>query len=193
MAGKGHISAAFFLYAALMLLILPLPWLLAMMIAAAIHELCHMAAICFFREKPGRLYVGARGAEIQLPEMGRGAELVCALMGPLGSICLLLLARWWPRLALCGLIQGLYNLIPLYPMDGGRILQCLAQILLPPPRARRFVNRIEKLWIIALIAASFWVLVIPGWGILPICLSILLLFQRKYGNTACKPDHLRVQ
>ena len=61
--------------------------------------------------------------------MPPGAELICALAGPGGSLLLGLAPI--PELAVCGLIQGLFNLIPLMPMDGGRALGCLLELTVP--------------------------------------------------------------
>ena len=54
-----------------------------------------------------------------------GAELVCVLAGPAASLLLLLLVRPFPRLALCGFVQGVYNLLPLGRLDGARAVACL--------------------------------------------------------------------
>lgn len=57
--------------------------------------------------------------------MAAWKEALCALAGPVGSFSVVLLAEYFPEAALFGLVQGLYNLLPVYPLDGGRILRCL--------------------------------------------------------------------
>ena len=58
-------------------------------------------------------------------------ELLAAAAGPVGSLSLMLMGRFFPRLALCGLVQGLFNLLPIYPLDGGRILRRALELALP--------------------------------------------------------------
>jgi hypothetical protein len=48
--------------------------------------------------------------------------------GPAGSFLLLFVARWLPLVAICGFIQGSYNLLPLGTMDGGRVVACLLRV-----------------------------------------------------------------
>ena len=114
---------------ALLLLTLPLPWVVASLCAAAFHELCHILALVLMHRPIVGIRIGTRGAQILTTPMGPKEELLCAAAGPLGSLFLLLFLRQLPRLALCAGIQGLFNLIPLYPMDGGRILRSLKSFL----------------------------------------------------------------
>ena len=114
---------------ALMVLILPLKLLLAAISAAAIHELCHLLALLLCSVQIERIKISTGKVLIQTPPIPPLPQLICALAGPMGSFLCLLFARFFPLLSLCGLLQGLFNLLPLYPLDGGRALRCAAQLL----------------------------------------------------------------
>lgn len=116
---------------ALMVLILPIKLLLAAFFAAAVHEFSHILAIFACNIPILQIKISAGGAVIRTMPMTPLQELLCALAGPCGSLLCLLFARAFPLLSLCGLVQGLYNLLPLYPLDGGRIVKCAAQLCFP--------------------------------------------------------------
>ena len=117
--------------AALLLLLLPLNWLLAAVAAAFVHEMGHLIAISATGGKVQAIRIEARGARMDTLLTSPKQELFCAASGPLASFGLLLLVNIFPRLAICALIQGVFNLLPVHPFDGGRILRCLLGILAP--------------------------------------------------------------
>ena len=114
---------------AVLLLTLPLTWLLSAMLAALFHELCHLLALALMGIPVHGIGIGSRGSRIHTPPLDPKRELVCAAAGPLGSLFLLLFLRQIPRIAICAAFQGLYNLLPLYPLDGGRILRSGRELL----------------------------------------------------------------
>ena len=122
--------SAYIIWAA-MILLLPAGFLVSAFAAAALHECCHLIALCLFRVQVYRIEVSALGARILTAPLTCSQELICALAGPVGSLLCLSLLRFFPVFAFCGFVQGLYNLLPLYPMDGGRILNCILQLLAP--------------------------------------------------------------
>lgn len=120
-----------FFLAALALLILPLKWLLSAATAAFFHEICHLAALWLLREKAHSFHVSLWGCTITTGEMSEWKQAFCILAGPVGSLALLFLRRKLPLIALCGLCHGLYNLLPILPLDGGRLLRLLLYRLCP--------------------------------------------------------------
>lgn len=112
---------------AFLLLTLPLDWLGAAALAAAVHELCHVLAVYLCGGKLLSAKIGPFGAVLETHSLSPWGECVSALAGPAGSFLLLTLAHSLPLLAICGLLQGLFNLLPIYPLDGGRALGCLLE------------------------------------------------------------------
>ncbi len=103
------------LMGAFLLLTLPLNWLLSALAAAAFHELCHGAAILLLGGRIWGVRIGAGGAVMETEPLSSGKELVCALAGPAGSLLLVLMFRVFPRVAVCALVQGAFNLLPVFP------------------------------------------------------------------------------
>ncbi len=111
-----------------MLLLADARWVLAAAAAAAVHELGHLAVLWMY----GRRILGFRadlgGAVIRTEPLSARQELFCALAGPAAGLMTVLFARWVPRMALCALIQTGCNLLPIYPLDGGRVCRNIRNI-----------------------------------------------------------------
>lgn len=166
---RFEILPAAYVMAAAVLLILPIEWIISVISAAAVHELGHLAALRFSRMPECRLQIGLWGVKIETGGLLPAQEVLCALAGPAASFGLLLLHSF-PALGLIGLIQGLFNLLPIYPLDGGRALQVLLECLIPG-QADLFMKVAE--WVTLV---GFWVLLWrldqPGWMILPVFLLV---------------------
>lgn len=175
----SRISGGFLLGLALMMLVLPLPWLLSAVAAAAFHELCHYLAIRVCCGKHSELSLYAAGARMTMPPMSRSREAICALAGPLGGLCLLLFARWIPRVALCAAFQSFFNLMPVYPLDGGRALQSLLSIVCSPPVCRFLCSLVAAICRAAICLLALYGTFRLHLGILPILLAGLLLLRGK--------------
>jgi len=119
------ISPSACLLAAMMLLLLPLRWIISALIAAVFHEFCHALAVYLCGGRIEAMTVGDRGAVMLADTLHAGKELICILAGPVGSLLLVLFMRWIPRIAFCALVHTAYNLLPIYPLDGGRALRCI--------------------------------------------------------------------
>ena len=118
-----------------MLLLLPLDWLLSAVTAAVFHEFCHIAAVRLFGGSVRKISVSCSGCVIDCSELEDPAKVLSILAGPAGSLSLLCVRGLVPQIAVCGLLQGLYNLLPVLPLDGGRVLELLLLRVLPKQTA----------------------------------------------------------
>ena len=193
MQARYQITPGACMTAALLLLLLPLKWLASAFLAACFHELCHYMALRLFRMRPQKLAIGVNGAAMEIGALSCGKELLCALAGPLGSISLLLLVRVFPRIAVCGAFHGLYNLLPLYPLDGGRALHCGARLLFSPDRADKVCTVVERICLGSICLVAIYATVCLRLGLLPICFALLLLIKGEKVKFPCKAGPLGVQ
>lgn len=168
----------FLLMSALMIFLLPLRWLVATLIAALIHELGHYAAVRMFGGSVHCLRLSTSGAIMESSGINQYAAIICLLAGPLAGLLPLLAFRYIPVIALCGLIQSIYNILPIYPLDGGKILRYI--ILMSGGTDLRF-RFVEKIIISALFVMCVYIRV--RFGISLFCFLAGFLFLK----TPCKP------
>ncbi len=174
-------------------MLLPLSWLLAAILAAAFHEICHWIMIRILTKEAVPLHIFSFGAKLSLPPMSRKRELLCALAGPLGGLSLLLIAKWLPRTSICAAIQSLYNLLPIYPLDGGRAFDCILSMLMPPPKVQRAMQRIEKGILLSILLLAIYGSVFQKLGLMPLYIVGFLFLRLKMLKMPCKLPHKRVQ
>ncbi len=179
------------LLGAFFLLTLPISWIMSAMVAAAVHECCHLLGLFLTKKSVFGIHVGISGMEIQTPPLDSKTELLCAAAGPAGSFALLLLVHQFPRIALCAGIQGFFNLIPVFPLDGGRVLRCAARMLLSEKQAAFLSSLVEKIFLM-----SFCILACVfsrSMGFLSISIVWILVLRVLERKRPCKESKLAVQ
>ena len=114
-------DGGFWIVLGLMMLLFPLRFLVGVLLAAAVHELGHLTAIRLTGGRVRGIWLHAGGARIETETMEPGQAILCALAGPGAGALTVLAWRWFPELAVAGMIQTVFNLIPVYPLDGGQV------------------------------------------------------------------------
>ena len=173
---------------ALLVLCLPVQWLLAALAAACIHEAGHTMAVCLCRGKVISLRIGISGAALRTACISPGKEILCSLAGPFASILCLLLIPVCPMVALCGFFQGIYNLLPVYPLDGGRVLLGILRILCRKDPDGVFL-KVQTAFSLLLFLVAVYVGIRFEIGLLSIFPALVLLFRK----IPCKDGKHRLQ
>ena len=185
MGHKLYISGSFCIAAAFALFLVPIQWCAGAFLAALVHELSHIAAIYLLGERILDIRIAMFGSIIETKPMKQGREVVCAAFGPFGSVIFAAVFSFFPEAALCALVQGLFNLLPVYPLDGGRILHCLL------PKA--VYIGIEIFTLIMLLGLGIWLSAALRLGILPLIPCFSAVFRVYHRKISCKESNLAVQ
>lgn len=168
----GLILAAFWV------LVLPLKWLAAAVIAAAVHEAFHFAAVQLCGGRVTAFGVAAGGAVMAAEDLSPAKQLICSLAGPIGGLVLLLAAKWIPLVAICSFVLSAYNLLPIFPLDGGRALCIALKIMFSPQTAKTVETVIRTAFLTLLTAAA----VVLGYyfklGVLALILPVSVIVKK---------------
>ena len=181
------------IYAASMLLLIPFQWCAAWLFTAACHEFFHCLVLWLFRKPIERISVDIRGAQIQTTDLSPVETVLCALAGPLGGVLMILLCRTLPKIVICAFFQTVFNLLPIYPLDGGRALEGVMRMFLPERWIRPAADLIEGILLAALVTVGFLSVFVWKLGIIPLLVAVLLVIQRKSRKIPCKWGALKVQ
>jgi Zn-dependent protease len=175
-----------YLMLAFMVLLVPLKWCFAFLFASIFHELCHYIAVRLCGGSVSLLRISNYGATMDACGLSSPKAFLCILAGPLGSLLLIVFARWFPRLALCAALQSCFNLLPLPNLDGGHALNHICHWILPNKSAKALSRCIQNGFLVVFAAAGFYGTFILKFGLLPVIISAALIHKNANGKIPCK-------
>ncbi len=165
-----------------LILFVPYQWLSAWLFAVAFHEIGHWLAVRLLGGHITKLTIGVLGANMQASPLVDWKRIISIMAGPILGLTPIIFRRWFPRTAICSWLLSLYNLLPLLPLDGGRILQ----ILIGEDRIFRTIETILlSLMLLCALYASFALEL----GILPVaivCIHLCRLRKSPCKRVICK-------
>lgn len=192
LAKKVNITSGFLLLLSMITLFWGLRLTLAVVTAAGIHELGHLAAIWLCGGRADGLRLGPLGAEIRIS--GRFSYLqdaVIALSGPLaGGLCAATAAAaaeitqsaFARDVCAVSTLYTVFNLIPFGSMDGGRALRALSGQIFGPDSSERICLISDILFSAVLLCAGLYVLFVTGGNYSALLCAVLIVLRSSAGD-----------
>lgn len=171
------------------------------MLFAFIHELGHMIAGIVLKLKPKSLSLMPFGISVtfetyEYKKLVEIKKMLIAIAGPLTNLIICIIALFLhinlatkALVIYSNILIALFNLIPIYPLDGGRILKGIIRLGHEEIESDRIVNRISNILIIVLTAiASILILYLKNIAILFIIayLWVMIINENKKYNMKIK-------
>ncbi|MDF2669224.1 MAG: protease [Paenibacillus sp.] len=169
--------------------------LLTLFAIVLIHELGHVTAarsLGWTITKVELLPFGGVAETDQLGSSSVREDIIVALAGPLQNAWMIGLAyvmgmsgiwgaEWSQTFIQANLMIGLFNLLPILPLDGGKVMQALFSLFLPYYRAIQSSAWISIVLSLGLLAASLWNIQAEGAQVNLLIVAIFLLVSNGYG------------
>ena len=181
-----RVSAGFWLLVLAAAIVSPAQVVVSVLLAAALHECGHLAALRFFRVPVEGLRLTALGAVLYADGARRlsyARELFVTLAGPAANfLCALLagiFAEDWAALyvfAGANVILCAYNLLPIPPLDGGRALYLVTAFFFGPMVGDAVTAVIGAACALSLLVLGIYLSVVSGGGMFFLIAAFSLLW-----------------
>lgn len=184
-----RIDLKIFLFALIFLITHQIKIYAVLMLFGLIHELGHLLVGILLRFKPEKLEIMPYGLSVSFKvkyddynrKIKKGnilniKKLIIALAGPFTNLIITIIFTLFDinfigiereLIVYSNILIGIFNLIPIYPLDGGRILKEILHINCGLEKSYKYIHKISKVTICLLTAAcSIVILYIKNIGLL---------------------------
>lgn len=160
-------------------------WLKNLLLAALLHECGHVAVLWYYGIPIQKIRLSSLGATIGVGTVSYRQEISCAAAGPAANALLAAAFRYLsPRFAFCNLGLLAFNLLPIYPLDGGRILRALLGRCEEPFRAEKTEAFVAAASAVCVMLASLYVSCRFTHDLFPLLLAASVLLRPVMANRA---------
>lgn len=187
---KLYLSPLTLLLAAFSLLLWHDLSLLALLTAILIHELTHTTVLWICGGSVTSLAITPLGITIErVGLLSHRGEILLSLSAPLmnlllaGVYCLLGLP---PFAVSANLALGLLNLLPIYPLDGGKALSAVLFHFLTPDTAQRISRAVSMISLTVFWLISVAIAILTGENLSPLFFSVALFAASVDSNCSHK-------
>lgn len=160
---KFKIDLKIFIFLFIFLLTRQIEVYATIMFFAIIHELGHLFAGLFLGMKPDRMEIKPYGISVSFKifyddynkkirngNLFEVKKIIVALAGPISNFIITLII-WNLEIGVCNkllviysnILLILFNLLPIYPLDGGRIIKGLLHIIFGKRKSEKYINDIS--------------------------------------------------
>ena len=144
------------------------------LLAVLLHECGHLLALSVFGIKTWQISFGFGGAVIETGALSYAQEFLCAAAGPLVNLVLLLFPyRFFFQINLLLLV---YNLLPIAPLDGWRMLFAATGIYAPCSQ-NEICNAAEMIAAAVLLFVGIWCAARLPYGRRPLAFAVGILLR----------------
>ena len=160
---------------------------LIIMFFSVIHEIGHIIFALILKIKPEKIEImpfGLRASFNTDFNEDKIKEIFITIAGPLTSLALTFFCKTQESVY-ANILILIFNLIPIYPLDGGRIVKGILHIKLGAIRTEKLINPISYItMIIVTVISSITVYYFQNFAIFMICIFLwIVVLQEKNSKT----------
>lgn len=158
--------------------------------AALLHECGHLTVLLLLGGRPSCLHFSFFGMNMRISEdtpLSNGRQAAVAAAGPLANAACALLLWGSGAPSACVLMHAAlfaFNMLPVLPLDGGRILQAALSARLPADQTAKVMTAVSVVVFCPLFALGALLLLVSGYNftLLAAALYVGLMILFRKGN-----------